>query len=151
MERRYNLTYGTGNAPVLSELGFQAASFPSQSTKWISSGKKEQTGKNVWRQIRDKKIMDDKCYKSWESNCILHLTRDCQEAWSLLPHHHNNKTSTRHNSTTIDPIQETIKEIESCDLGEQFSYQQIAKKYSVPRTTLMRRHKHQNDDYSVRN
>jgi phage portal protein BeeE len=51
----------------------------------------------------------------------------------------------------MDPIQEAIKEIESRDLGEQFSYQQIAKKYGVPRTTLMRRHKHQNDDYSVRN
>jgi hypothetical protein len=51
----------------------------------------------------------------------------------------------------MDPIQEAIKEIESRDLGEQFSYQQIAKKYSVPQTTLMRRHKHQNDDYGVRN
>ena len=51
----------------------------------------------------------------------------------------------------MDPIQEAIEEIESRDLGKQFSYQQIAKKYGVPRTTLMRRHKHQNDDYGVRN
>jgi hypothetical protein len=42
----------------------------------------------------------------------------------------------------MDSIQEAIREIESRDLGEQFSYQQIAKKYGVERTTLMRRHKH---------
>jgi hypothetical protein len=51
----------------------------------------------------------------------------------------------------MNPIQEAIREIESRDPGEQFSYQQIAKKYGVERTTLMRRHKHQNDDYGVRN
>jgi hypothetical protein len=51
----------------------------------------------------------------------------------------------------MNPIQEAIKEIKSRDPGEQFSYQQIAKKYSVNRVTLMRRHKHETEDYSVRN
>ena len=51
----------------------------------------------------------------------------------------------------MNPIQEAIKEIESRDPGEQFSYQQIAKKYSVNRVTLMRRHKHETEDYGVRN
>ena len=48
-------------------------------------------------------------------------------------------------------IQEAIKEIGSRDLGEQFSYQQIAKKYNVNRVTLMRRHRHETEDYGVRN
>ena len=51
----------------------------------------------------------------------------------------------------MNPIQEAIAEIESRNLGEQFSYQQIAKKYGVNRVTLMRRHKHETEDYSVRN
>ena len=51
----------------------------------------------------------------------------------------------------MNPIQEAIAEIESRDPGEQFSYQQIAKKYGVNRVTLMRRHKHETEDYGVRN
>ncbi|KAG9193874.1 hypothetical protein G6011_03909 [Alternaria panax] len=47
----------------------------------------------------------------------------------------------------MNPIQEAIAEIESRDPGEQFSYQQIAKKYGVNRVTLMRRHKHETEDY----
>ena len=41
----------------------------------------------------------------------------------------------------MDPIQEAIREIESREPGEQFSYQQLAKKYGVNRCTLARRHK----------
>ena len=51
----------------------------------------------------------------------------------------------------MDPIQEAIAEIESREPGDKFSYQQIAKKYGVNRVTLMRRHKHETEDYSVRN
>ncbi|KAF1970039.1 hypothetical protein BU23DRAFT_650866 [Bimuria novae-zelandiae CBS 107.79] len=46
-----------------------------------------------------------------------------------------------HNLTDIDPINEVIKEIKSLELCKTFSYATITKKYSVIRTTLMRRHK----------
>jgi hypothetical protein len=36
----------------------------------------------------------------------------------------------------MDPIQEAIEEIESRNLGDEFSYQQIAKKYNINRCTL---------------
>jgi AraC-like DNA-binding protein len=50
-------------------------------------------------------------------------------------------TSTRHNSTTIDPIQEAIEYIESRKARDNFSYRQVAKIFGVNRTTLSRRHK----------
>ncbi|KAG9188376.1 hypothetical protein G6011_02299 [Alternaria panax] len=50
----------------------------------------------------------------------------------------------------MDPIQEAIAEIESREPGDEFSYQAIAKKYSVPRTTLMRRHKGESETYGLR-
>jgi DNA-binding GntR family transcriptional regulator len=36
----------------------------------------------------------------------------------------------------MDPIQEAIAEVELREPGDKFSYQQIAKKYSVNRVTL---------------
>ncbi|PVH92753.1 hypothetical protein DM02DRAFT_485605, partial [Periconia macrospinosa] len=42
----------------------------------------------------------------------------------------------------MDPIQAAIGDIESLRPGEQFSYTQMAKKYSVVRSTLTRRHIH---------
>jgi hypothetical protein len=42
----------------------------------------------------------------------------------------NEPTSTRHNSTTKDPIQEAIKEVESREDGEQLSYREVAKETS---------------------
>jgi hypothetical protein len=50
----------------------------------------------------------------------------------------------------MDPIQEAIAEIESRELGDEFSYQAIAKKYSVARMTLMRRHKGETEAYGLR-
>jgi hypothetical protein len=41
----------------------------------------------------------------------------------------------------MDPIEEAIKEIESLDPQETFLYAEIARKYGVVCTTLMRRHK----------
>ena len=42
------------------------------------------------------------------------------------PPHHNNKPSTRYNSTNINPIQEAIEEIESRELGDYFTYTEVA-------------------------
>ena len=59
------------------------------------------------------------------------------------PEHHNIEIptiSTRHNSTTMDPIQETIGYFESHKGEEQLSYRQVAKILGVDRTTLSRRH-----------
>ena len=50
----------------------------------------------------------------------------------------------------MDPIQEAIQEIESCEPGEHFSYQQLAKKYGVNRCTLARRHKGLTEAYGVK-
>jgi hypothetical protein len=50
-------------------------------------------------------------------------------------------SSTRHNSTTIDPIQEAIEYIESREAGDNFLYRQVAKIFGVDQTTLLRRHK----------
>ena len=50
----------------------------------------------------------------------------------------------------MDPIQEAIAEIESRELGDKFSYQQIAKKYGVNRVTLARRHKGETEAYGIR-
>jgi hypothetical protein len=55
------------------------------------------------------------------------------------PEHHNKitvPTSTRHNSTTMDPIQETIEAIESREAGESFSYRKVAKTSGVDRSAL---------------
>jgi hypothetical protein len=59
------------------------------------------------------------------------------------PEHHNIEIptiSTRHNSTTMDPIQEAIGYFESHKGEEQLSYRQVAKILGVDRTTLSRRH-----------
>ncbi|KAF7577485.1 hypothetical protein PtrM4_017250 [Pyrenophora tritici-repentis] len=40
----------------------------------------------------------------------------------------------------MDPIQEAIKEIESREPGDDFSYNKVAAKYGVERSTLVRRH-----------
>ena len=50
----------------------------------------------------------------------------------------------------MDPIQEAIAEIKSREPGDKFSYQQIAKKYSVNRVTLAQRHKGETEAYSIR-
>ncbi|KAH8621091.1 hypothetical protein IG631_24256 [Alternaria alternata] len=50
-------------------------------------------------------------------------------------------SSTRHNSTTMDPIQEAIEYLESREAGDELSYRQVAKIFGVDRTTLSRRHK----------
>jgi hypothetical protein len=50
----------------------------------------------------------------------------------------------------MDPIQEAIEEIESSNPGDEFSYQQIAKKYNINRCTLARRHKGLQEAYGVR-
>ena len=46
----------------------------------------------------------------------------------------------RHNSTTMEPIQEAIEYLESREAGDNFSYRQVAKIFNVDRTTLSRRH-----------
>ena len=40
----------------------------------------------------------------------------------------------------MDPIQEAIEYIESCEPGASFSYRKVAKKFNIDRTTLSRRH-----------
>jgi transposase-like protein len=58
---------------------------------------------------------------------------------------HQNKciipTSTRRNFINMDPIEAAIAAIESREPGEQFSYREVAKRFSVNRTTLSRRHR----------
>jgi hypothetical protein len=56
------------------------------------------------------------------------------------PHQDTNQTSTRDNSANISSIEAALAAIESLELGEQFSYRQIAKDYGCDRTTLARRH-----------
>jgi transcriptional regulator GlxA family with amidase domain len=48
-------------------------------------------------------------------------------------------SSTRHNSTNMDQIQAAIEAYKSQELGEQFSVQEVADKYSVWRSTMQRR------------
>jgi hypothetical protein len=45
--------------------------------------------------------------------------------------HQTIPTSTRHNSTNMDPIQAAIEAYESQEPGEQFSVQEVADKYGV--------------------
>jgi hypothetical protein len=40
----------------------------------------------------------------------------------------------------MDPIQKAIEEIESREPGDNFSYNKVAVKYGVERSTLARRH-----------
>jgi AraC-like DNA-binding protein len=49
----------------------------------------------------------------------------------------------RHNSTTMDLIQEAIEDIKSREDGASFSYREVAKRFGVSRSTLARRHKDQ--------
>lgn len=59
------------------------------------------------------------------------------------PEHHNIEiptTSTRRNSTTMDPIEEAIEYLESHEGEEQLSYRQVTKIFGVDRTTLSRRY-----------
>jgi AraC-like DNA-binding protein len=58
-----------------------------------------------------------------------------------LYNNNNTPTSTCDNSTTTDPIQAAIKEIDSREEGASFSYRQVAKRFKVSRATLTRRHK----------
>jgi hypothetical protein len=53
----------------------------------------------------------------------------------------NTKTSTTRNYTNMSSIETALTAIESLKPGEKISYAQIAKKYSVERTTLARRYK----------
>jgi transposase len=50
-------------------------------------------------------------------------------------------TLTCRNSMDLDPINAAIAAIESRELGESFSYREIAEKFGVVRSTLTRRHK----------
>ena len=52
----------------------------------------------------------------------------------------NTTNSTRHNSTTMDPIKTAIEAIESREPGEDFSYQKVAAAHNVSRVTLAQRH-----------
>jgi transposase-like protein len=51
----------------------------------------------------------------------------------------------------MQPIQEAIEYLESREAGDNFSYREVAKKFGVDRVTLMRRHRHETEDYGVRN
>jgi transcriptional regulator GlxA family with amidase domain len=53
--------------------------------------------------------------------------------------HQTIPTSTRHNSTNMDPIQAAIEAHESQEPGEQFPVQEVADKYGVWRSTMQRR------------
>jgi hypothetical protein len=59
------------------------------------------------------------------------------------PTNTNHLYKTYHNSTTMDPIQEAIEEIESREPGAYFLYSQVAKRYNVDQRTLARRHQGQ--------
>jgi hypothetical protein len=70
--------------------------------------------------------------------CAIRASSACE-----LPEHHNIEIvpfSSRHNSTTMDPIQEVIEDIELHEGGERLSYRKAAKKFNVDRTTLSRQH-----------
>lgn len=56
------------------------------------------------------------------------------------PHQNNNQTSTRDRSVNMSSIEAAIAAIEPLELGEQFSYRQVAAEYHCNRTTLARRH-----------
>jgi hypothetical protein len=56
----------------------------------------------------------------------------------------------RHNSTTMDPIEKAIEDIESRGKGASFSYREVAKRYNIDRTTLARRHRGQTRPYGLR-
>jgi hypothetical protein len=56
------------------------------------------------------------------------------------PHFTNVPTSTRLNPTTMNPVQEAIEDIESRELGDEFSCRKVAIRCNVGRTTLSRRH-----------
>jgi hypothetical protein len=68
------------------------------------------------------------------------------------PPHHNKKIyslcATTHNSTTMSPIQDAIKEIESRAPGASFPYRALAKKYDISRNTLARKHWGLTDSYA---
>ena len=68
---------------------------------------------------------------SWQS--VHHVSR-CTTPPCTTP------TSTRRISTNMDPIEAAIAEIESLQPGENFSYREIARRYDITHTTLIRRH-----------
>ena len=59
-------------------------------------------------------------------------------------------TSTRHNATTMSPIQEAIEYLESRGPGDKFSYRKVAEKFGVNRTTLSRRHQGKQSTYATK-
>jgi hypothetical protein len=50
-------------------------------------------------------------------------------------------SSTRHNSTTIAPIDKALEYLKSQEPGEKLSYRKVAEIFSVSDTTLRRKHK----------
>jgi hypothetical protein len=51
------------------------------------------------------------------------------------------RTSTRHNSITMEVIDKVIEDLESQESGPQYPYQKYATKWGVDRSTLSRRHR----------
>ena len=51
------------------------------------------------------------------------------------------QTSTRDNSTNMDPMQEAVEEMESQQQGAELSYIKVAEKHGVSQHTLARRYK----------
>jgi transposase len=50
----------------------------------------------------------------------------------------------------MDPIQEAIEYLESHEARDDFSYREVAKKFSVDRTTLSRRHQGKQSTYATK-
>jgi hypothetical protein len=50
--------------------------------------------------------------------------------------HQNTLTSTRDNSTSMDPYQAAIDEIESLEPGEDYTYTEVAARRGLCRSTL---------------
>ncbi|KAF1931003.1 uncharacterized protein M421DRAFT_364190 [Didymella exigua CBS 183.55] len=60
-------------------------------------------------------------------------------------------SSTRHNSTTMAPINDAIAAIKALKLGEKLVYQTFANKYSVNCVTLAQRHKRVQAPLEIKN
>jgi hypothetical protein len=62
-----------------------------------------------------------------------------QATWNIITSE-TISTSTRPSSTTMDPIQKAIGDIELREEGASFSYREVAKRWGCNRTTLLQRH-----------